>query len=397
MNTIIGPRYYSTLPIIITGTTADPADMVRILIDGELQSTIAVSVNHQWSYTIDKVLDENRDYTITTLAGGSLLITYITKVDDSLVPPVDVPDMDNIFPELAPADMICSAEFSSLVGDVAPSCDLMGTITALAGEIERTIRDEAGKIIGVIKESAAKVTASIKTAIGESFGGSGGLLNKLKGYVGQAKTWVSDAKSSIETTIGEFTTWASEKVAAAKDAVGAAVAVVANAINDAKATVAEWAGKFQSALTNIKDGLADAFGILTSAMSTIRGQMVEIQGVISEAIGGIALATCDALTSVLAGTPSDAFANITAIATDAATKTLATAKDIFNTGVESVSEIHERMVNSVGTGDVLDNVKGIVGSQIASIAGSDAAVTDNTTKRENEMIDLSSNPPVFAP
>lgn len=391
MTSIMSGKYYEVNPPTITGGTSNSS--VRVTFDGKL--TVVTPVSGKWSFTPSAPITPDTNYTISA-DEASETIRVVQNTTPSAIPTVNIPEMDNIFPQLAPSDMICSAEFSNLVGDVAPSCDLMGTVTALAGELLLTIRDEAGEIIGTIKESAAKITASIKTAISDSFGGSGDFLNKMKGHIASAGEWISNAKTSITSTISDFTNWATDKINAATGAVAAVQIAILKEIDAAKAVVDGWATKFQTALTGIKDGIASGMAKLTEAMSKIRGQMTEVVGVMKEAIDGIAIATCDALTSVLAGTPSDAFANITASATSAATKSLAAAKDIFNTGVETISEVHEAMVNAVGTGDVLNNVKGVIGSQVAAIVGDEATMTSNTNNNRLEMENLEANPPVFA-
>lgn len=228
-----------------------------------------------------------------------------------------------------------NANFKSMATDISSSCDLMGTITALAEQITQTIQDSVTGAITTVKRFTADIAADIKDKLSSIFSGSGSTLNSVKGYIDKAKQMMASLKSKLD----KLTDAAQEVYRSVVD-------------------------KIQSLMADIGGVIRTITAKITEAVEVVKGAMVTLSNAVTDCVGSVKLATCGAIGSVLAGSPSDAFANITKGATDTVGAALGAAKDVYNTGADSLSAVFEKMTDSSGIGNVMGNISSSTGDAV---------------------------------
>lgn len=339
------------------------------------------------SYVLS-VTDGSTTKTMTTNFAGPLDF-------DKDTPAFTIPDPMPVITVTAAAAEASAQEFMGMTADASSSCDLFGTVQGLASELTRTVKDAAGEVIGVIKESTATIVASIKNTIGEAFGGSGSFLNTLKGYVNDAVSWATDMKTAMMDSAAEAVQWARDLIASGQSFAYEAIVAAKAQIASVTSSVNSFIGSLQSKFAGVMDTITAGTNALKGFMSDIRSQLAAIPNIVGEAVKGIAVASCNTLNTVLAGSPADAFANITNGATDAATKAFGAAKEAFNNGAENIAEVYSSIVDSTGIGDVFDAVKSGTSSLVSSISSTASSITTSAMSMKDDLYASFANKPIM--
>lgn len=196
-----------------------------------------------------------------------------------------------------------TTSFSGLTSNVSQSCDLMGTIGSLTNKITHTVVDSVTGAVTTVTESAADVVAEVKNKLSSCFGGSGSVLNSIKGYIAEGQ----DIANQIAAKAGQISAAIMNQLQSLMDSVNSGIQVVSNAIKGAIDTV-------------------------VSTMATVRNA-------VADAVTGMKIGACSAINNVLAGSDDNAFANITSGSSDSSLKNLGAAKDVWNTGGTSLKDI----------------------------------------------------------
>ena len=180
----------------------------------------------------------------------------------------------------------------------------------------------------------------------------------------------------------EAVAWAREKVAAGQQYVYDQIVALREQMFGVEGEVNSFIGTLQSKFTGLIDGIRDGVAVIQGLMASARAQIGRVMGIVGDAVRGLALASCNTINSVLAGTPDNAFANLTNGATTPALKALGTTKDIFNTGAGSMAEVNAKIVDSTGIGDIFDSVRNTSATIATNVTSTSDTVTSGTdTKR----------------
>lgn len=368
----------------ISGSTSEPQALLNF--NGE--NYLVNASGGRWSVNVSEAgkLVNDGTYRAGVISGAFSaqhdirFAAPLTEARD--VPTYEIPETTPPVTVLAGATDVAVVDFTGLTSDTSTSCDLFGTVQGLASELTRTVYDSLGNVIGTIKESTATLTASIKNALGDIFGGSGGFLNTVKEYVTSAYTWASDVASKMTESATEAVAWAREKVAAGQQYVYDQIVALREQMFGVEGEVNSFIGTLQSKFTGLIDGIRDGVAVIQGLMASARAQIGRVMGIVGDAVRGLALASCNTINSVLAGTPDNAFANLTNGATTPALKALGATKDIFNTGAGSMAEVNAKIVDSTGIGDIFDSVRNTSATIATNVTSTNDTVTSGTdTKR----------------
>lgn len=337
---------------------------------------------------------------VLSVTDGATTQTMTTKFAGPLdfdkdTPSFTIPDAAPVVAVTAAATEASAQEFMGMTADTSSSCDLFGTVQGLASELTRTVKDTAGNVIGVVKESTATIVASIKNTIGDAFGGSGGFLNTLKGYVSDAVTWAADMRTAMMESASEAVQWVRDLIQSGQSFGYEAIVAARAQIASITSSVNSFIGSLQTKFASVMDTIASGATALRGFMADIRTQLAAIPAIVGSAVKGIAVASCNTINAVLAGSPADAFANITSGATDAATKAFGAAKEAFNNGAENMADVYSSIVDSTGIGDVFDSVKTASSSLVSSIASTASSVTASAASKRTDLYASLANKPVM--
>lgn len=375
-----------------------------------------------WWIEITNALSVDGMYTLTMNGAGipttSMSFEYAGPLFEDTKPngqPGDVPTFtlpanESELPVIAAAAAATQGEFMAMTADTSSSCDLLGTVQGLASEVSRTVKDAAGTVIGVVKESTATLTASIRESLGDAFGGSGSFLNTIKGYAAKAVDWVKDVKDSMMASVGDAQQWARSKIQAAQATIAgwlstegegsegkiaALIKSVRSGIASVKQTVSGFISAAQTKLAGLMTSVKSAAATLQGMISGVRAQVSKLVGIVGDCVTGIAQATCSTLTTVLAGSPSDAFANITSGAADAATKAFGAAKSAFNAGADNLAAVKAKIVDATGVGDVFSSVKDTAGTMATNITNTATSFASTTSSGATSLYSTINSRPVM--
>ena len=238
-----------------------------------------------------------------------------------------------------------TAKFGGFAQDVSSSCDIMGTIGSIKDKITQYVTDEVTGIVTEVQTAVSEVVSDIKDKLSSCFAGSGSVLNSVKGYIAQAQSIAAE--------------------------------IAAKATQISTAIMAQ----LQSLMDSINSGIAYVTTAVSNAIAAVTDTMNAVRGKLADAVAGIKMGMCSTMASVLAGTPSDAFANITAGATDAATASLGAVKDIYNTGATDLMAVTGAVAEKAGVSTVVNGLQsaastganiagGLVGSTTAAMGSS---------------------------
>ncbi len=382
---------------VISGSTTEP----QALLNFNGQNYLVNASGGRWSVQVSEAgaLVNDGAYLAGVISGAyaaQRTINFVQPLNEARdVPVFNIPEPEPVVEALAGAAIPVQGEFMGLVGSTSSSCDLLGTIQSLASTVTLTIRDTAGEIIGTIKESTASLAISIKNAMGDVFGGSGGLFNTIKGHITDMYEWAQEASAAMTETVQGAIDWTRDKIAAGQAFLYDQVVAVRASIAQMTTEVVDYMSGIFSKFTGEAGLLTSAMNTIRDAVSTVRTLVSDIMSYVGDGIRSFATATCNTINTVLAGTPNDAFSNITNGAVDAATKSFAAAKSIFNDGVSSIKEVHERILDSTGIGDVLGDGVTSTQSHVAGLTASSDIVATGTQANRSELTALINNPPAM--
>lgn len=244
---------------------------------------------------------------------------------------------------------VATAKFGGFAQDVSSSCDLMGTIGAIKDKVTQYIVDEITGVVTEVQTAVSEVVSDIKDKLSSVFAGSGSVLNTVKGYIAQAQS------------------------------IAAEIAAKASQISTAIMT------QLQNLMDSINSGITYVTTAITNAMTAVSDAMSAVAGKLADAVAGIKMGMCSTMSSVLAGTPNDAFSNITAGATDAATASLGAVKNVYNSGATDLMAVTGAVAEKAGVSTVVNGLQsaaaagsniagGVVGSTIATMGNSIASM-----------------------
>lgn len=238
-----------------------------------------------------------------------------------------------------------TSKFGGFAQDVSSSCDIMGTIGSIKDKITQYITDEVTGAVTAVQVAVSEVMSDIKDKLSSCFAGSGSVLNSVKGYIAQAQS------------------------------IAAEIAAKASQISTAVMA------QLQSLMDSINSGIAYVTTAVSNAITAVTDTMNAVRGKLADAVAGIKMGMCSTMAAVLAGTPGDAFANITNGATDAATASLGAVKGIYNTGATDLMSVTGAVAEQAGVSTVVNGLQGAAatGANIASgVVGSTTAGIGNS-------------------
>ena len=232
-----------------------------------------------------------------------------------------------------PTDMFAKADnlqakFSTLTSSTASSCDLFGSIGTLVGEVTQKIVDAVTGAITSVRKAAGEVLSELKDKLSDCFGGSGEMLNKIKGYINNVKEFAADMSAKVNEFVGDIRT-KFDKLSTA----------LQNEFNSIMSTI-------NSKITAVTDTIRTAIDSVVATFDSIKDAVVEV-------VQGLKQAACGAINSVLAGTPDDALANVTG-----SMPVLGAVKGAFNTGADSLKAVTSKVADAIDIGGTLDSAQG---------------------------------------
>lgn len=204
------------------------------------------------------------------------------------------------------------SQFGGFTNGVASSCDLMGTIGAIKDKVTQYVVDEVTGIVTEVQVAISEVVADIKDGLSGAFGGSGSVLNSVKGYITEAQEIAAD-------------------IAAKASQISEAIMIQLNSLMD-----------------SISTGIQFVVGAVQDAIGAVMAGLAVVQDKLADTVANIKMGLCSTLSSVLAGSPDDAFANITTGATDLATQSLGAVKDVYNTGASDTLAVTGALAETAG-------------------------------------------------
>ena len=242
-----------------------------------------------------------------------------------------------------------TSKFGGFAQDVSSSCDIMGTIGSIKDKVTQYVIDEATGALVAVQTSISEVTSDIKDKLSSCFAGSGSVLNSVKGYITQAQLMAAE----IEAKAASISAAVMAQLQSLMDSISAGIAYVTTAVSNAIVAV-------------------------TDTMNAVRGKL-------ADAVAGIKMGMCSTMSAVLAGTPGDAFANITNNAADAATASLGAVKGVYNTGATDLMAVTGAVAEQAGVSTVVNGLQsaataganvasGAVGSTMTTMGGSVASM-----------------------
>lgn len=223
-------------------------------------------------------------------------------------------------------------QFGGFASNVSSSCDLMGTIGAIKDKITQYITDEITGVVTEVQTAVSEVVSDVKDKLSSVFAGSGSVLNTVKGYIAQAQS------------------------------IAAEIAAKASQISTAIMA------QLQSLMDSISSGITYVTTAVSNAMASVTSAMNAVAGKLADAVAGIKMGMCNALASVLAGTPDDAFDNITNGATDTSLASLGAVKGIYNSGASDLMAVTGAVAERAGVSTVVNGLQGAATAG-ANIAG----------------------------
>lgn len=234
-----------------------------------------------------------------------------------------------------------SSQFNNFTASTSSSCDVFGSIGTMVGEITQTVYDAFGNAVGTVRKAAAEVFGELKDKLADCFGGSGDILNKMKGYVADAQSFMAQIGDKFNT--------------------------MSAALQAEVQSIMTWVG---STVQSVSDLISSAIDSTISTFNDIKESAFEV-------ISGMKIATCSTLNTVLAGTPDDAFDNITGGATGSV---LGSVKDSFNTGADSLKDITTKVADRVNMGGKVDGAQNAAKAMKTNIAGATTTVAGMGTR-----------------
>lgn len=225
-----------------------------------------------------------------------------------------------------------TSKFGGFAQDVSSSCDVMGTIGSIKDKITQYIVDPITGAIIEVQTAVSEVVSDIKDKLSSVFAGSGSVLNTVKGYIAEAQS------------------------------IAAEIAAKASQISTAIMA------QLQSLMDSISSGIAYVTTAVSNAMTAVADTMNAVRGKLADAVAGIKMGMCSTMSAVLAGTPNDAFSNITNGATDAATASLGAVKNVYNSGASDLMAVTGAVAEQAGVSTAVNGLQGAATAG-ANIAG----------------------------